>query len=86
MMTKAHAILSAYTGFMLGDFSDMHEYIEEVLDRSVGTHEMANEDLWVQIKQKIKDRGDLNRAIEAVASIDVVTHDLSDQQGATSER
>lgn len=42
-MTKHEAaIVSAYTGFMLGEFSDMHEYVEALLNRPVFTHEFAS--------------------------------------------
>ena len=37
---------------MLGNFSDMHQYIEEILERPVWTHELANE----QVVQEIKDK------------------------------
>lgn len=41
-MTKREAaIVSAYTGILIGDFSDMHKYIEEKLDRAVWTPELA---------------------------------------------
>ena len=54
-MTKREAaIVSAYTGFMLGAFSDMHEYIEEILERPVFTHELANERVFEEIKAKSK--------------------------------
>ena len=42
-MTKREAIvISAYTGVLLVDFSDLHEYIEEIMERPVFTHELAN--------------------------------------------
>jgi hypothetical protein len=44
------AILSAYTGVLLGPFSDMHEYIENILRRPVWTHEMASESLSEEIR------------------------------------
>lgn len=41
-MTKREAaIVSAYTGYLLGDFAEMHKYIEEVMGRPVWTHEMG---------------------------------------------
>jgi len=41
-MTKREAaIVSAYTGLMLGDFSEMHKYVEELYDRPVFTHEFG---------------------------------------------
>ncbi len=43
-MTKNEgAILSAYTGIMLCDFKDMHEYAEKVLGRPIWTHEFGSD-------------------------------------------
>ncbi len=54
-MTKNEAvILSAYTGIVMCDFSDIHEYTEKVLKRPIWTHEFASEDLWVEIREKVK--------------------------------
>ncbi len=40
-MTKREAaIVATYTGFMIGKFSDMHAYIEEIMGRPVFTHEI----------------------------------------------
>ena len=51
-MTKQEAaIVSAYTGIMLGKFSDMHEYIEKLLGRSVWTHELGNKEIYEKIKE-----------------------------------
>jgi hypothetical protein len=50
-MTKREAaIVAAYTGIMIGDFADMHEFIEEVMERPVFTHEMGNKEIAAQIK------------------------------------
>ena len=41
-MTKREAaIVSAYTGVLIGDFDEVHKYIEELLGRPVFTHELA---------------------------------------------
>ncbi len=54
-MTKREAaIVSAYTGFLLGSFSDLHEYIEEVMGRPVWTHELANKEVMAELKEKAK--------------------------------
>ncbi len=54
-MTKREAaIVSAYTGFLLGDFGDMHEYIEEIMGRPVYTHEMGTGVVADQIQAKAK--------------------------------
>lgn len=55
-MTKREAaIVSAYTGVLIGGFSEMHEYIEEIMDRPVFTHELGSKDTFEQIKEKAKD-------------------------------
>lgn len=57
-LTKDQALLiSAYTGFMcVREFSDLHAYIEKILGRSVFTHEMADKQLFVEIREKLKDQ------------------------------
>ena len=52
MTKKEAAIVSAYTGILIGEFSDLHEYIEKILGRPVFTHELADKELWVEIKEK----------------------------------
>lgn len=49
------AIISAYTGFLAGNFSDMHEYIEKVMKRPVFTHEMASPAFMDQLRQASKE-------------------------------
>lgn len=52
-MTKEEAaIVSAYTGILIGEFSDLHEYIEKILCRPVFTHELANKVVVAEIKEK----------------------------------
>jgi hypothetical protein len=54
-MTKREgAILSAYTGILLGDFSSMHEYAEEKLGHPIFTHQFADELLVEQLKEASK--------------------------------
>lgn len=55
MTKKEAAIVSAYTGILIGSFSDMHEYIEEKLQRPVWTHEMGDAGIAKQIKESAKD-------------------------------
>ena len=51
-MTKQEAaIVSAYTGYLIGDFSDLHAYIEQLLKRPVWTHELANKELAKEIQR-----------------------------------
>lgn len=49
------AIIGAYTGFLCGPFSDMHEYIERVMERPVQTIEMGAEELVKEVREKSKD-------------------------------
>lgn len=54
-MTKQERIVvSAYTGVLMCDFADMHEYIEKKLGRPVFTHELADHDVWEDIKSATK--------------------------------
>ena len=54
-MTKNEAaIITAYTGVLIGSFSDAHEYIEKVMNRPVWTHEMANEDFMNKLREASK--------------------------------
>ena len=52
MTKKEAAIVSAYTGILLGEFKDFHKYIEKILNRPVFTHELANKEICVEIKEK----------------------------------
>ena len=55
-MTKQEKIIvSAYTGVLMCDFDDVHEYIQKKLGRTVWTHELANEKVWDEIKEKTKE-------------------------------
>ena len=55
-MTKQEAaIVAAYTGILIGDFSDMHEYVEKKMGRPVWTHEMASEKFVQELKEATKE-------------------------------
>ena len=49
------AIISAYTGFLIGEFSDMHKYVEETMDRPVFTHEFTNKEFIKEIQDKSRE-------------------------------
>lgn len=49
------AIISAYTGYLIGDFSAMHEYVEEIMDRPVFTHEFGDKEFTKEVKAKSKE-------------------------------
>lgn len=54
-MTRREAIVvSAYTGYCMCDFSEVHEYIEKKLGRPVWTHEFADKSIWEEIREKTK--------------------------------
>ncbi len=44
------AVISAYTGILIGDFSDLHGYIEKLMGRPVWTHELGDKELAQHIK------------------------------------
>ena len=53
MTRQEAAIVAAYTGKMLGNFTDYHQYIEKLLGRPVFTHEIPSlmEDIKTAAKQ-----------------------------------
>ena len=54
MTRREAAIVSAYTGILIGKFQDMHEYVEQIMHRPVFTHEMGNKAIAQEIKEKSK--------------------------------
>lgn len=42
MTRREAAIVSAYTGYLVGEFSDLHVYINEILGRPVFTHQLPD--------------------------------------------
>lgn len=53
IMTSHEAcVISAYTGVLLGDFDDLHKYIEKIMGRPVFTHELANSKIVDEIRAK----------------------------------
>lgn len=48
-------VISAYTGILCCDFSDMHKEIERRMGRAVFTHELGNKETWEDIKTLFKD-------------------------------
>ena len=54
-MTKREAaIVSAYTGVLIGSFDDMHEYVEAKLGRPVWVHEMGDAEMANEIRVAAK--------------------------------
>ena len=54
MTRRESAIVGAFTGILCGPFDALHEYIEEILERPVFTHEMGNKEIADEIKEKSK--------------------------------
>jgi len=55
MITKQEkVVVSAYTGVLMRDFSDVHKYIEEKLGRPVWTHEIVSYNVQEEIKRATK--------------------------------
>lgn len=52
-LTKRQAaIIGAYTDVIAGPFSDIHEIIEEVLGRPIWTHQLIDDRIQAEIKEK----------------------------------
>lgn len=52
-MTKREAaIVSAYTGFLIGDFNEFHNYVEEKFGRPVWVHELADKTKAEELHEK----------------------------------
>lgn len=55
-MTKREAaIVTAYTGTLIGEIKDFHEYAEEKLSRPVMTHEFGFPETWDELKEESRD-------------------------------
>ena len=55
MTKKEAAIVSAYTGILIGEFLEFHKYIEKILNRPVFTHELDGWKIWIEIKEESKE-------------------------------
>jgi hypothetical protein len=54
-MTKEEcAIVSAYTGFLCGEFSWMHQYAEKLINTPITTLQFGDADFVAELKQKAK--------------------------------
>ena len=55
-MTKFEAaVISAYTGILVGEFHEMHKYIEAKVGRPVFTHEMGSQTFADEVKRLATD-------------------------------
>jgi hypothetical protein len=48
------AIIGVYTGISAGPFADIQKLAEDLLERPVFTHELANQDLCEKLKELVK--------------------------------
>ena len=48
------AIIGLYTGVSMGPFEDVQKFAEDLLERPVFTHELANQDLCEKLKELVK--------------------------------
>lgn len=58
MTDKEKAIIMAYTGvaMLTGEkFSIFHKYIEDLMGRPVFTHELADKEIWDELKEKSRE-------------------------------
>ena len=51
MTTQEKIIVSAYTGCLMCNFTEVHKYIEEKLGRPVWTHELARPEMQELIQE-----------------------------------
>lgn len=51
MTRRESAIVSAYTGVLIGWWDDFHRYAEEKMGRPVLTHELASRELMDELKE-----------------------------------
>ena len=51
-MTKREAaIVSAYTGILIGEFDDFHKYAEEIIGGPIWTHQFVDKKFTNKIKE-----------------------------------
>lgn len=49
------AIITAYTGILVGSFDSLQEYIENKIGHSIWTHELGFKETWEMLKKLSKD-------------------------------
>lgn len=53
-MTKQEKlIVSAYTGVLLCDYPDFHEYAEQILERKIPIQDFSVPDVWDELRLKV---------------------------------
>ena len=54
-MTRYEAtVISAFTGTLIGEFSDMHTYIEQIMCGPVWTHQLGDKEYVDKVKAAAK--------------------------------
>jgi len=51
MTKKEAAIITAFTGYLVGNFDTAHVYFESILKRPIFTHELADKKIAIEIKE-----------------------------------
>lgn len=54
MTTREAAIVSLYTGFLIGEFAEMQKLVVELVGREVWSHELAGEAFVEACRKKAK--------------------------------
>ena len=54
MTKKEAAIVSAFTGVLIGEFSEFHEYAEEIMGKEISTLEFADKEVMNKLKELSK--------------------------------
>ena len=54
MTQQEKIVVSAYTGFLMCDWSSLHKYIEERMGRPVWTHEMGSDKFLADLREIVK--------------------------------
>lgn len=54
MTLNEKIVVSAYTGYLMCDFNEVHKYIEKLMGRPVFTHELSLDLVQDEIKKKSK--------------------------------
>ena len=55
-LTKEQAaVIGAFTGYAVGPFSDIHEYAERKLGRSIWTHQFADKAISEELKEAARE-------------------------------
>ena len=55
MTNKKKLIVSAYTGILMVEWSEFHQFIEKLLGRPILAHEFDNEEVIEEILANVKD-------------------------------